>query len=542
MNMWDSDGDGFLEFDDCLGKGNALGLETVDVSSGSHRFSQCDKDYSVYTTFNRANYPQKDEGTDMIWYKLSGYYTIWADDGSGTFYEPYGYLKFNVGSRSINQGFVVWDVPRDYDSAIRNEHNQTFPFAIYFREAKDFMQSAEKITALGYAKENDGIGHDDGIGNWDGHQWSVNALEEGQYYSNDFPSNGHWAQIKLSLTAIGVVAEPTPEKVEYGLDVKMTFWCDSDKGGSYEAYGDLSVNFGSLAENQRVQLWYRKEGNNIVRDEGESYTDYMYHTFMESPDFIDAEQTTSKVTTLNKIWEDDNSGDDTIGDYNGYQFKPSDLIGNTDYTEFRYDKHNWVRLTLTVTPLTSSDSVLNEYGLEGTLYMIENEDSGTNYEAYGYVNVDTGNKLSNKNREMWRRQPSNHLSIKKGTGHTIKLNDIKFYERSGFIKETSKQTLLVHGYVKEDDNNGEDKYIGNYEGLSLPAHELARPQGITRTFASDGGSGGRVVLKLKLRNYTKERGAEEAKDREVLAKKEAEKKKTDKKRNDTPVQKEKKEL
>ena len=35
-NMWDSDGDGFLEQDDCLGKGNALGLETVDVSSGKN--------------------------------------------------------------------------------------------------------------------------------------------------------------------------------------------------------------------------------------------------------------------------------------------------------------------------------------------------------------------------------------------------------------------------------------------------------------------------------------------------------------------------
>ena len=34
MNMWDSDGNGALDFDDCLGKGNALGLETVDVSSG----------------------------------------------------------------------------------------------------------------------------------------------------------------------------------------------------------------------------------------------------------------------------------------------------------------------------------------------------------------------------------------------------------------------------------------------------------------------------------------------------------------------------
>ena len=73
--------------------------------------------------------------------------------------------------------------------------------------------------------------------------------------------------------------------------------------------------------------------------------------------------------------------------------------------------------------------------------MIEKEDSGTNYEAYGYLDVDIGNKMSNKNREMWRRQPSNHLSIKKGKGHTVKLNDVRFYERSGFLKKTSAQTL-----------------------------------------------------------------------------------------------------
>ena len=56
--------------------------------------------------------------------------------------------------------------------------------------------------------------------------------------------------------------------------------------------------------------------------------------------------------------------------------------------------------------------------------MIEKEDSGTNYEAYGYLEVDIGSKMSNKNREMWRRQPSNHLSMKKGRGHTVKLNNV----------------------------------------------------------------------------------------------------------------------
>lgn len=91
---------------------------------------------------------------------------------------------------------------------------------------------------------------------------------------------------------------------------------------------------------------------------------YCYYV-QESADFIDAEQTMSKVTTLNKILEDDDHDDDVIGDYNLYQFKPSDLVGNTDYTEFRHDKHNYVRLTLTITPVTTSKSALNEYVLEG---------------------------------------------------------------------------------------------------------------------------------------------------------------------------------
>ena len=71
--------------------------------------------------------------------------------------------------------------------------------------------------------------------------------------------------------------------------------------------------------------------------------------------------------TLNSVREDDTTGDDTIGNYNRHEFKPSDLVGNTDYTEFKQDSSDWVRLTLTITPLTSSKSLLNEYILEGII-------------------------------------------------------------------------------------------------------------------------------------------------------------------------------
>ncbi|XP_066912041.1 uncharacterized protein [Clytia hemisphaerica] len=535
MNMWDSDGNGAVDFDDCLGKGNALGLETVDVTSGSYRFSQCDNDDSVYTTFSKDKEPQKDDGADLVWYELAGALTYYTYDGNGDYYDPFGHLYFNIGSRPINQGLVVWDVPRDQSSAVLDYHNQSIPYAIYFRESKDFMQSNEKITSLGWATENDGaLGGDDPIGDWNNHEWSVSTLSEGVDYENKFTDTGAWATIKLSLTSIGVV-DPPPEKVDYELTVKMDFWCNSDGESHYEAYGDLTVNIGEMLENQNINLWHRNEGDNIVEKLNTVHTETFHHTFTESPHFIDASQTTSKVVTLNSVREDDNGGDDTIGNYNGHEFKPSDLVGNKDYKEFKQDSWDWVRLTLTITPLTSTRSLLHEYVLEGTLYMIEKEDSGTNYEAYGYLDVDIGNRMSNKNREMWQRQPSNHLSIKKGKGHTVKLNDVRFYERAGFLNEASKQTMLVHGYVREDDNNGQDKYIGNYEGLSIPTHELARPQGITRTFASNNGSGGRVILKLKLRNYTEENEAEEVKDREMLAKREAEKEKAAKNGKDIPV-------
>ena len=65
--------------------------------------------------------------------------------------------------------------------------------------------------------------------------------------------------------------------------------------------------------------------------------------------------------------EDDIGPDDIIGNYDRVEFKPSDLIGNTDYKEFRQSSSDWVRLTLTITPLTSSKSLLNEYILEGII-------------------------------------------------------------------------------------------------------------------------------------------------------------------------------
>ena len=47
-------------------------------------------------------------------------------------------------------------------------------------------------------------------------------------------------------------------------------------------------------------------------------------------------------------------------------------------------------------------------------------------------------------------------------------------------------------------------------------------------------------MKLKLRNYTEEREVEEARDREMLAKREAEKEEAAKKVKDVPVEKDKK--
>ena len=49
--------------------------------SGSYRFSQCDNDDSVYTIFTKDKEPQKDDGANLIWYKLSGDLTYWTYDG-----------------------------------------------------------------------------------------------------------------------------------------------------------------------------------------------------------------------------------------------------------------------------------------------------------------------------------------------------------------------------------------------------------------------------------------------------------------------------
>ena len=73
------------------------------------------------------------------------------------------------------------------------------------------------------------------------------------------------------------------------------------------------------------------------------------------------------------------------------------------------------------------------------------------------------------------------------------------------------------------------------EGVSLSAHELARPQGIMRTFSAEDGSGGRVILKLRLHNATEEREVKEARDQEMLAKRDSEKEKTAKKGNGVPI-------
>ena len=252
-NLWDTDGDGALDFDDCLAKGNALGLEMVDLSQSlSYRFSQCDNDEVVHSMFNSVGDPIIDSEANLVWYKINGSLEISGgnDDAGGSF-EPYGKLHINVGQRTVNQDFVIWDVPSDQYSWCKDfPRTYTQPFTIYFREKNDFFESTtEKITFIGKIMEDDTSPNDDDlIADYDGYQINVNSITFGDQAHFKFNGNGeeYWANIVIEASTMEF-SEPPEELVDYQLTGSLKIWCDDDAGleSHYEAYGDLTVDIGT---------------------------------------------------------------------------------------------------------------------------------------------------------------------------------------------------------------------------------------------------------------------------------------------------------
>ena len=216
--------------------------------------------------------------------------------------------------------------------------------------------------------------------------------------------------------------------------------------------------------------------NYIEERLGTPITREFQHSFKETSSFTEESQTTNRLVTHGRVRESDTGSggnDDTIGDYEGYSIVPH-LLLESKTQRFQQDSDDYVDLTFKITPVVSTRR-MHEYILNGSIYIFQTNDAGSNYEPYGYLNVDIGNKVGNQRRQMWYVSQSDHLSVPNKHGYTVQLKDQYFTEAVDFMESDQTDVkVYLHGYVKEDDAGDLNDDIGRFEGTSYNPRELEK--------------------------------------------------------------------
>ena len=368
-NLWETDGESALALDDCLAKGNALGFDVVDWSTGDeHRLSQCCFGCSsnIGILLNKEGDVIKDEESGLVEYQLTGVFDFVCDEDGGTAYEPYGSFRISIGKRSINQNFEIWQAGANDISLNRYSHYRQ-PFKIRFQESKGFMDdSNSKITLHGRVEEDDNIG-DDVIGNYDGHTNQASELREltTLTFKQDYADV---VTIELQLRPVIEDGEQPPVLIDYVLSGSFEFSCDDDGWleNYYEPYGSFSMDIGGRPANQDQKIWQwdRKDSGSHALKVGTSYQQPIEINFKEVEDFVESGSTVSnKIILHGKVLEADGTqaGDDVIGDYDGKSIDAHELAEPKTYT-FPADSEDRVIITLQISKKTSSTSKSNLLG------------------------------------------------------------------------------------------------------------------------------------------------------------------------------------
>ena len=367
-NLWETDGDGALFFDDCLAKGNALGFEVVDWSTGDkHRLSQCcfNCGPNIGILLNKEGEVIKDQESGLVEYQLAGVFDFVCDEDAGGAYEPYGSFRISIGKRSVNQNFKVWQAGA-YEISLNLYSHYRQPFMIRFQESKGFMGDVNnKITLHGLVQEDDNIG-DDVIGDYDGRAYKASELSEltTLIFRQDYADV---VTIKLQVRPVIEDGEK-PVLMDYVLSGSFSFSCDNDGlvQHYYEPYGWLSIDIGGRPHNQdqKVWQWDRKDTSSHELRCGTGYQQYIKINFKEVEDFMESGTTVNnKVMLHGRVLEADGipASDDVIGDYDGTVINAHELAHPVTQ-EFRPDTEDRVIITLQITQKTSSTSKSNLLG------------------------------------------------------------------------------------------------------------------------------------------------------------------------------------
>ena len=107
------------------------------------------------------------------------------------------------------------------------------------------------------------------------------------------------------------------------------------------------------------------------------------------------------------------------------------------------------------------------------------------YEPYGWLSIDIGGRPANQDKKVWQwdRKDNHYLKIGLSYRQRIRIN---FKEVEDFMESgtTVNNKIILHGKVLEADGIPiEDDVIGDYDGTSIDAHELAEPRNYT--FSAD---------------------------------------------------------
>lgn len=222
--------------------------------------------------------------------------------------------------------------------------------------------------------------------------------------------------------------------------------------------------------------------------------------FQESKGFMD--DVNNKITLHGLVQEDDNIGDDVIGNYDGQAYQASELS-----ELFRQDYADVVTIELQLRPVIEDGEqppVLIDYVLSGSFeFSCDNDGWLQNYyEPYGPFSTDIGGRPANQDRKVWQwdRKDSGSHEIICGTSYQQSI-EVNFKEVQDFMESgtTVDNNVILQGKVLEaDGTQAGDDVIGDYDGTSIDAHELAEQK--TYTFSPD--SEDRVIITLQISKKT----------------------------------------
>ncbi|XP_038045167.1 uncharacterized protein LOC119719744 [Patiria miniata] len=303
----------------------------------------------------------------------------------------------------------------------------------------------------------------------------------------------------ISLVKEGEVTKDSESNlIEYQLTGVFSFQCDSDglQGSNYEPYGYFYISAGSRNINQNYKIWEAR-ANAISLTNGGIYRQPFMVRFQESEHFMD--EVNNKITLHGHVKEDDTTGDDVIGNYDGKTYE-ANTLSELKKLEFRQDSEDIVTIELRLIPVTAVEepAVLKDYVLSGNFeFSCDNDGVLQNwYEPYGSFSIDIGNRPENQGKEVWHWVRNEHEvkcweSVEQSFSFDFK--EVEDFMSSG----NTKGKVILHGKVLELDTGNSD-VIGDYDGQTYDAYTLAERK--TDKFSPDYQD--RVIISLQITDKT----------------------------------------